>query len=1008
MQEPILDIQSADRFRLTDNFIAPWRTKQPAWGPVGEITYRRTYSRKKDDGTHEQWWETVRRVVEGSYTYQKWHCRKSGLPWNGNKAQKSAQTMFRLIFYMKFLPPGRGLWMCGTPYVERKGGAALNNCGFTSTRNIATDFSDPFTFLMDFSMLGVGIGGDTLGAGTVVIKEPKIVDEVFEVEDSREGWVDLVRRVLESYAGGTLPSHISYDKVRPEGSPINGFGGTASGPGDLIKLVQGIHDTLRPLIGKPITSEAIVDLFDRIGVCVVAGNVRRSAIIMLGEADDTLFADLKNPEKYQEQLNDFRWASNNSILAEIGMNYADAAERTAKNGEPGYLWMDTARAFGRLKDAANFADDGAIGTNPCSFAGETIVQTTLGPKRIDALAGQQFWALVNGKAHLSPRGSWVTGVDDIYQLKTKQGFEVAITANHKVMLDSGEWIEAGKLEAGHKIVVHDHDGISWPGAGTLEQGYLCGLLLGDGHFESKRPILNVWKDDEGHEPVLVEALRCAETLPHRADWEGWRDHGRGVYALSVGSGIEQFGFASGAKHITESTEVTSSDFHVGFLRGLFDADGHVEGNTSAGFSVRLGQSHYGDLVAVQRMLARLGVFSKIYDAKPAGESILPDGNGGVKAYKTKESWRLAITSKSLHRFAERIGFKHANKSTKLAEAVACEHYQPRFVAEFESLTFLRRDNVWDLTVSDVHAFDAQGLYVSNSEQTLWDMELCNLVETFPSTHSSFEEYRETLKFAYLYAKSITLVPTHNPKTNAMTMKNRRIGCSQTGIIDSMVRHGRREHLRWCDEGYKYLQSLDKKYSDWLCIPRSLKITSVKPSGTVSLLPGVNPGIHYPHAEYYYRTIRIAKTSPLLGPLTAAGYRIEDSVTDSSTKVVYFPIHEPYFDRSKDDVSMWEQLENAAAMQYYWADNQVSVTVTFKPEEAGDIKSALELYESRLKSVSFLPLLAHGYAQAPYQTITKEEYEAAASRLKPVVWGDMQHEVTDSFCDGDRCQWTPAA
>jgi hypothetical protein len=205
----------------------------------------------------------------------------------------------------------------------------------------------------------------------------------------------------------------------------------------------------------------------------------------------------------------------------------------------------------------------------------------------------------------------------------------------------------------------------------------------------------------------------------------------------------------------------------------------------------------------------------------------------------------------------------------------------------------------------------------------------------------------------------------------------------------------------CEAGYDFLTDLDGIYSDWLCVPRSIKITTVKPSGTVSLLPGATPGMHYPHSEYYYRTIRFQKSSPLLKGLKASNYRIEDDAYSTDTSVVYFPIHEEHFDRSKDDVTMWEQLELAAQLQHYWSDNGVSCTITFKKEEGLQIKNSLELYESRLKSASFLPISEHGYVQAPYQEITKEEFEKYAASLKPMNLSG-NNEVQDAFCDGDKC------
>jgi hypothetical protein len=132
--------------------------------------------------------------------------------------------------------------------------------------------------------------------------------------------------------------------------------------------------------------------------------------------------------------------------------------------------------------------------------------------------------------------------------------------------------------------------------------------------------------------------------------------------------------------------------------------------------------------------------------------------------------------------------------------------------------------------------------------------------------------------------------------------------------------------------------------------------------------------------------------------------MEESVYGDNTYVVYFPVKEKYFRRSKRDVSVWEQVENVAQMQYYWADNQVSATITFKPEEAQDIPYILELYETRLKSISFLPLKEHNYPQAPYQEITREAYELAISKLKPVDFSAVNtDEAQDLFCDGDRCE-----
>jgi adenosylcobalamin-dependent ribonucleoside-triphosphate reductase len=642
----------SERFVLRPSFVSEWKTITPDFGPLGEIVYKRTYARSVGRGT-EVWWQTIQRVVEGAYTILRDHTIRHRLPWSEQLAQANAEEMFRRMYTMRFLPSGRGLWMMGTSYLATHGSAALMNCAFVSTDS--KSFARPFTFLMDFSMLGVGVGFDTRGVGRQIVA-PSVGDDVHIVEDSREGWVGLVQRVLDAYAGiGTIPASIDFSQIRPAGTPIRGFGGVAAGPEPLERCVEMIHRILRPLVGRRLTSSAIVDLANVIGVCVVSGNVRRSAEIALGDPNDEVFLHLKDPDRYPEELRSHRWASNNSVVATIGMDYRRVAALSAKNGEPGYFWLETARRYGRLADPpSKNADPLVAGVNPC------------------------------------------------------------------------------------------------------------------------------------------------------------------------------------------------------------------------------------------------------------GE-------------------------------------------------IALEPY-----------------------------------------------ETCNLVETFPSRHESFEDYLATLRYAHLYAKIVTLIPTHDEATNSVGMRNRRLGISQSGIVENIARRGLAEHLRWCDLGYQYLRQVDDDVSAQLAVPRSRKLTTVKPSGTISLLPGVTPGIHHEHAPYYYRTIRMATNSPIAAAMRRAGYRVETDLAAPDSLVVYVPVKARYFERAKDEVSMWEQLELAAQMQAYWADNAVSVTVTVAPDEARDIARALSLYERRLKSVSFLPLVDHGYEQAPYITITADEYERAASALRPLNLAGAAHEATDAYCDGEAC------
>jgi adenosylcobalamin-dependent ribonucleoside-triphosphate reductase len=650
-------------FKISDNFIDKYRRKKPPFGfnGLGELVYMRTYSRIKENGKNERWWETVRRVVEGTYRMQMNWINHHQLGWNAWQAQRSAQEMYARIWGMKFLPPGRGLWSMGTDLTEKKElYAALNNCGFVSTANLKNDLSKPFTFLMDASMLGVGVGFDTKGVNTFEIKgqnKDKQTD-FYEIPDTREGWIESVKLLLDSYFTYGAPLKFDYGLVRPAGEIIKGFGGVASGPAPLQELHEQIGSVLEKNTGKLITVTTIVDIMNLIGKCVVAGNVRRTAEIVFGDPSSKEYLNLKN-YKMNPDREQYGWTSNNSVFAELGMDYGPACERIIDNGEPGFAWLENMQAYSRVRNGRDWKDHRVSGGNPCL------------------------------------------------------------------------------------------------------------------------------------------------------------------------------------------------------------------------------------------------------------------------------------------------------------------------------------------------------------EQSLESYELCCLVETFPNNHDDLADFIKTLKYAYLYAKTVTLGKTQWSETNRVALRNRRIGTSVSGVAQFITNNGLHEFKNWLEEGYVALQEYDNQYSDWLAVPRSIKTTSVKPSGTVSLLAGATPGVHFPESRFYIRRMRISKHSELLEPLRKAGYHTEPAKgSEDSTIVVEVPVDMGKGIRTVGDVSMWEQLSIAAFMQKYWADNQVSCTVTFDPKTEGpQLEYALQYFQYQLKGISFLPRMKAGaYAQMPYEEISKKKYKQLISKLGRLTFGTISGEEAevDRFCNNDTC------
>ncbi len=370
-------------FRLSEDFVnkynntpAPFGFSDAGSNSLGEVTFIRTYSRVKEDGTKERWHEVCRRVIEGMYSVQKNHAKDNRLPWNDNKAQKSAQEAFQRMFELKWTPPGRGLWAFGTPMtMEKRNSASLQNCAMVSTRDI--DRNDPgalFAWVMDALMLGIGVGFDTLGQDKQMsIYAPSEPVSIYEIPDTREGWVESVRLLINSFLRQNQPiQEFNYDLIRPLGAPIKGFGGVASGPAPLIDLHTRIRNVIGSRTGELLDSRAIVDIVNLIGTCVVSGNVRRSATLALGIAEDEGFINLKNPEVFPERNSydpekpGWAWMSNNSISATVGTKYEDYVDLIADNGEPGFIWLDVARDYGRLADAPDYKDTRIMGFNPCA------------------------------------------------------------------------------------------------------------------------------------------------------------------------------------------------------------------------------------------------------------------------------------------------------------------------------------------------------------------------------------------------------------------------------------------------------------------------------------------------------------------------------------------------------------------------------------------------------------------------------------------------------------------
>jgi len=640
---PLNVLPVRQRFALGEPFCDKLRANPVCFGfgAFGETTYYRSYSRLKPDGSREHWADTVIRVINGIISIRKNHYLVNSLIWDEEKWNTYAESLAFAMFKMKWLPPGRGLWIMGTDYVFERGSAALNNCGAVDT----TDLALAAEWTMDMLMCGVGVGFNTAWEGKSVTMPQKSSPRPYRIPDSREGWALSTRLLIESYTQKGNWFRFDYSEIRPKGSPIRGFGGTASGPRPLIQLHARIETYLDAYChGEAGQTRTVVDIMNAIGVCVVAGNIRRSAEIALGSIDDKTFLQLKDYEKNPERA-EIGWVSNNSVMLSRSSDLAKLpmiAEHIRSNGEPGIINLMNVQKYARYGDLSK---DSAFLANPCS--------------------------------------------------------EIA---------------------------------------------------------------------------------------------------------------LESF-------------------------------------------------------------------------------------------------------------------------------------------------------------------------------------ELCNLAEVFDARCKDEADFYKALEYATFYASTVALLPTHRPETNAVTLRNRRIGVSLSGVAAMLDIYGKTELIRRLRRGYQQVRLSNRELAAEAGVPPSIRVTTVKPSGTISLLVGVSSGMHFPTFRYAIRRIRIGSTSPVCELLKTVGIPNERDRYSDDTTVFEFPIDQG-LTREASEVSAKEQFEFLAMLQREWSDNMVSCTIYFDPKTEGkDIAQLLTQFAPRIKSVSMLPHTLHGvYQQMPYEGISKEEYEERLSRLPKIDWSRFSHET----------------
>lgn len=967
-------------FNLDKNFLSHYIGKQPNWGysGLGYIVYKRTYSRQLEDGNTEEFYQTLERVINGIFSYQKNHCLSNYLPWSDEKAQRTAQKMFRAMWDFKFLPPGRGLWTVGTDHVYRNGGSACNNC-FTYETEVLT--SEGIIQIGDLGVHNKTAKVMTTGGKWVEAPFKSYgVQNIYELTLRRSGIDKVIRTTADHrwFAEDRRQTHRDKGPVEFK----------------TIELRPGIHK-LQYCFGQGIKS---LDSISEYGIehGIVYGDGTK-------HIDSTSSATIKLCGNKNIELSKY-FKSNNRVQGKLdtGIKTLDiyGLPRYYKSLPP--LSESKSYLIGFM--AGYFAADGTVSSDgSCSISScnkdniykirelcQIIGIGTYGiqsDERISNLTNKPstLYKIVLMRDTLDEKFFLIKEHKDRFlsnPIVTKNNWQViSVIDTGKTeevfcceVKDYGKFVLADNILTGNCAFVSTKNMTDATPFAFLMDMLMLGVGVGFDTFGANTCTI--------YEPSgTVNIITIPDTR------EGW--------VLSVEQLINSYMSYKSSTISFDYSLIRKAGLPIKGFGGvssgpapLIDLHKSIINILDSTITKTISSTH---IVDICNLIGKCVVSGNV--RRSAELSI---GNSNDIDFINLKQDKAALES---HRWVSNnsVSCEIGMDYTQLANLTATNG-EPGYVWLENARKFGRMSDLPDSRDHRVAGFNPC------VEMSLESYELCTLVESFPANHDSLAEYLDTLKLAYLYAKTITLIPTHVPSTNAVMMRNRRIGCSQSGIINAFNKHGRNTMLSWCNEAYDFLKRLDQKYSEWLCIPKSIKMTTVKPSGTVSLLSGQSPGIHYPHSEYYIRRVRFSSNDAILELLKKANYHIEKDVYSDNTVVVSFPVKETYFSKSKDNAPLFEQVANAVSYQECWADNSVSITATFSKEEASHIPILLSLYESKLKSISFLPLSDHGYKQPPYETINEETYNLMSQNIKPIQSFNSTQNNKSSlmYCDGDKC------
>jgi len=862
------------------------------------------------------------------------------------------EDAYKLVYDKKILPSMRSLQFGGTAIEVNN--ARLFNCSYLPIDDYRA-FSEAFFLLLSGCGVGYSVQRHHVERLPRIMKPKK--QRKFLISDDVMGWADAVKALMKAYFGFTAAEPVfDYRSIRAQGEPLKTSGGVAPGPGPLrvaLGKIKGILENKKE--GTSLTPLECHDIMCHIADSVLAGGIRRSAMISLFDKNDDEMLTCKFGNWWE--LNPQRGRANNSVVLErknISHEYfMDLWKKVelSNSGEPGFY-------FTHNKD---------WGTNPCCFTGDMRLLTPEGYKRFDELAKDGASQFINVNGDVVEGCVWESGHKGTVNVYFNDMTRIRCTPDHRFMLNDGSECEAKDLKGKRVMPFFSINK-------EINKFVKWGFIQGDGSTSR----LN----SETHRGLEV----CfGEKDMDVAEIFGFESTGRQYISgmnedlIAFGIDAEPLPFRGMPFEFNKKSEYVKKSF----LKGMYSANGSVIKTSRVAYKTT-------SFVLANELLDVLKSFglNPYITTNKAKTVEFQNGN-----YECKESYDVNIGRiKDIIWFASNIGFIHGYKNEALSNLIKSRG------PIVDDVLFNEADIVYDFSLDDdTHWGVVEGVIAHNCEIGLKPFQFCNLVEVNASDIKDQIDLNHrvgaaavigTLQASYTDFHYLRQVWQRTTEEDAL------LGIGMTGIASNAL-----EGLK-LEEAVDIAKAVNKQVSNDIKINEAARITCVKPSGTSSIVLGTSSGIHAWHDQYYIRRVRVGKEEPLYKYLSEYAPEIieDDFFKPNEQGVISIPQSAPEGSVLRNEETALQFLERIKRFSTDWikpghrtGDNthNISATVTIDDSEWEEVGEWLWNNKDYYNGLSFLPKDLGTYVQTPFESTTKEVYDQMMSTLHDIDLRDVR-------------------